>query len=170
MPTPPTLAQLAQHVLLIRITMHTTGKFFEADTRSGNHSSIFLITSDQTSIRLNMTKAGPTDNMGTYTISFCAYTHSNTSVADIDITPIQGLTAGHVTQLITQNRRERYQLARTGVGCRFWVSTVINDMALAGYISSSSATSASSARDMLRYNYSKGKQPQFEEIVPGRFV
>lgn len=121
MPTPPTLAQLAQHVLLIRITMHTTGKFFEADTRSGNHASIFLITSDQTSIRLNMTKAGPTDTMGTYTISFCAYTHSNTSVANIDITPVQGLTAGHVTQLITQNRRERYQLARRGVGCRFWV-------------------------------------------------
>lgn len=47
---------------------------------------------------------------------------------------------------------------------------MINDMALAGYISSFSAISASSARDMLRYHYSKGKQPRFEEIIPGRFV
>ncbi|KZF26983.1 hypothetical protein L228DRAFT_235983 [Xylona heveae TC161] len=161
MPT-ATPAQLAQNVLLIRITMHNMGRFFEDDTRSGNHTSIFLITSNRASIRLNMTKAGATDTMGTYTISFCGYTDSNSSVTNIDITPVQGLTAAHFTQLITQNHRERYQLARSGVDCRFWVSTVINDMALAGYISGSSAISASRAREMLRYNYSKGKQPQFE--------
>ena len=43
-------------------------------------------------------------------------------------------------------------------------------MALAGYISNSSAISASEARHMLQYNYSKGKQPEFEDIVPGIFV
>jgi hypothetical protein len=61
-----TSADYSRVVHTIRVTIHTTGKFFEGDTRSGNHASIYLLTEDgSSSIRLNMTKVGPTATMGT---------------------------------------------------------------------------------------------------------
>ncbi|KAL3713822.1 hypothetical protein TMatcc_002527 [Talaromyces marneffei ATCC 18224] len=118
---PLTPAEYDLPVRLIRITIHTTGKFFESDTRSGNHASIFLVIGVNRSVRINMTKAGPTDTMGTYTVTWCDYDVSNSSVRDIDITPVQGLTVRHITHLITRNGRDKYMLAPSGVGCRYWV-------------------------------------------------
>ncbi|KAL3705731.1 hypothetical protein TMatcc_006740 [Talaromyces marneffei ATCC 18224] len=67
-----------------------------------------------------MTKAGPTDTMGTYTVTWCDYDELNSSVCDIDITPVQGLTVRHITHIIAVNGRNRYILAPSGVGCRYW--------------------------------------------------
>ncbi|KAF3390890.1 hypothetical protein DPV78_011000 [Talaromyces pinophilus] len=117
-----------------------------------------------------MSKAGATDTMGTYTITRCAYESSDNSVRNIDITPVQGLTVRHITHLITRNGRDRYMLAPSGVGCRYWVATVIHDVASVGYISPTSSITANSAVQLLRYNYSRGKNAEYEEIVPGRFV
>jgi hypothetical protein len=76
-----------------RVTVHTTGYSFEGDTRSGNHASIYLLTSDGiTSIRLNMIKAGPTDAIGTYEVTHCNYQHSDSSLHDFDIPAVEGLT------------------------------------------------------------------------------
>jgi hypothetical protein len=111
---------LAVHT--IRVTMHTTGKFFEGDTHSGNHASIYLLTADgSSSVRLNMVKAGPVDTMGTYEISYCNYRDSNSSLHNFDIQAAPGLLVQHVISLINQKGRHKYRLARSGVGCRFWV-------------------------------------------------
>lgn len=48
--------------------------------------------------------------------------------------------------------------------------TVINDIAGASYISPSSRITGTAAMGMLRYNYSRGKNPEFEEIIAGRFI
>lgn len=118
---PLTAAEYNLPVRLIRITVHGMGYFFESDTRSGNHASIFLVIGIRASVRLNMSKAGSTDTMGTYTITRCAYESSDSSVRNIDITPVQGLTVRHITYLISRNGRDRYMLAPSGVGCRHWV-------------------------------------------------
>ncbi|KAF7935314.1 uncharacterized protein EAE97_008221 [Botrytis byssoidea] len=158
-------------VKAIRVTVHTTGKFFESDIRSGNHASIFLLTSNDASVRLNMTKTSADATMGTYEIKYCSYQRTNSSLRDFDLTATsQGLTVGHVLQLIEKKKRDEYQLARSGLGCRHWVKTVIRDFNDAGFISSSSPLTTEDAVNGLRYNYSKGKNPELEEIDPGTFV
>ncbi|KAF5871212.1 uncharacterized protein Bfra_007725 [Botrytis fragariae] len=155
----------------IRVTVHTTGKFFEGDTRSGNHASIFLLTSNNASVRLNMTKLSADATMGTYQMIYCRYQRTNSSLRDFDLTATgRGLKVGHVLELVKKKRRNEYQLARSGLGCRHWVKTVIRDFNDAGFISSSSTLTTEDAINGLRYNYSKGKDPEPEKIDPGTFV
>lgn len=47
--------------------------------------------------------------------------------------------------------------------------TIIDDLNSAGYIDPSSPTSVSKAKDDLQYNYTKSKEREYEEIVPGTF-
>lgn len=108
----------------IRVTIHSTGKFFEGDTRSGNHASIYLLVGGGSSIRLNMIKAGPTDRMGTYDPKYCSYHDSTSSIRNFDVQAVSGLTVNHVLSLVNERRRHAYRLARSGVGCRFWVSVI----------------------------------------------
>ncbi|KAH8789208.1 hypothetical protein BGZ57DRAFT_878674 [Hyaloscypha finlandica] len=161
----------ARIVHTIRVTIHSTGYFFEGDTRSGNHASIYLLTSDgRTSIRLNMVKAGPTDTMGTFKTSHCNYRDTTSSIYDFDIKAVEGLTVSHVLSLLEQKRRSQYRLARSGVGCRYWVQTIVNDFNENGFIDPNSPVNAAAAIEGLRYNYSRGKEPEFEEVDPGTFV
>jgi len=114
-------ADLAVGVTTIRVTVHTTGKFFEGDTCSGNHASIYLILADGSgSIRLNMIKAGPTDTKGTFQTTHCGYTESNSTLHHFDIKAHDGLKVKDALALVEGNRRDKYELARSGVGCRFW--------------------------------------------------
>ena len=172
----------------IRVTIHTTGKFFEGDTRSGNHASIYLLIEDGSSIRLNMIKAGPTDRMGTYDPKYCNYHDSTSSIRNFDVQATSGLTVNHVLSLVNERRRHIYRLARSGVGCRFWVlvipdadyyiflanlylsQTVIKDIDESCFVASSSPLDAATVVDGLRYNYSRLKTPEFEEVDPGTFV
>lgn len=109
-------------VTTIRVTIHTMGKFFQGDTRSGNHASIYLlIANSNKSVRLNMIKAGATDVNGTFEYEKYEYQDSNSSVHDFDMQAIRGLTVDNVLSLVKGNGRDKYRLARSGVGCRFWV-------------------------------------------------
>ncbi|KAK2762202.1 hypothetical protein FQN54_001211 [Arachnomyces sp. PD_36] len=159
-------------VLRIRITAHSLGLVFEDDDRSANHASIFLITSSQHSIRLNMTKRGPTDTMGTYTESSCTYISSNSALRNFDLQPAPGLTVGHAINAIRERGRLNYKLARSGVGCRYWVQTVVNDWAESHMIDTSASALMSPAAviEALRYNYSQDQNPVFDEVDPGTFV
>ncbi|KAF3400578.1 hypothetical protein DPV78_005391 [Talaromyces pinophilus] len=49
-----------------------------------------------------MTKAGRTLELIMWVISFCAYTHSTSSITYIDMIPVPGLTVSHITPLITR--------------------------------------------------------------------
>ncbi|KAK2789861.1 hypothetical protein FQN53_001224 [Emmonsiellopsis sp. PD_33] len=148
-----TAADYSLPVNCIRVTIHTLGKFFESDTRSGNHASIFLLTGDEMSVRLNMTKAAPTDTMGTYTQERCLYDTSRTSLHDMDLPAVQGFTVQHVIHLINEKGRHN--------------KTVIEDLKSAGYIDPVSAVQVCNG---LQYNYSRDREPEFEAIVPGTFV
>lgn len=114
-------ADRALPVITIRVTIHTMGIFFESDTRSGNHASIFLILGPSMSVRLNMTKANPTDTMGTYTETLCRYISSNSSLHEIDLVAANGVRLQDLLDYIRTTRMDRYRLAPSGVGCRFWV-------------------------------------------------
>ena len=126
MPSPPPSREIVESdyhlpVHSIRVVVHTTGIFFDSDTRSGNHASIFLTTGDGKSVRLNMVKGGPTDTMGTYREQRCEYDVSNSSLRVFDLQASEGLTVGHVLQFVRAKGRHIYKLASNGLGCRFWV-------------------------------------------------
>ncbi|KAI9748179.1 MAG: hypothetical protein M4579_007291 [Chaenotheca gracillima] len=167
---PLAVADYHRTVETIRITIHTTGLFFESDTRSGNHASIFLLTVGGGSIRLDVYKRTSVDTMGTYRQQVCNYQESRTAVTSFDVQPSRGLKVHHVIDLITNKGRDRYRLAPSGLGCRFWVFTVINDLNAAGQISTSSPVSAADVGQRLRYNYTVEQAPQFEDFARGRFV
>jgi hypothetical protein len=92
----------------------------ELDMRSRNHASIFLLTSDERSIRLNMTKMSREDVIGTFVVQHCSYRSSNNSLRNVDILA-EDLTVEKVLQLVHEKGRDRYLLSRCGLGCRFWV-------------------------------------------------
>lgn len=111
---------LAVHA--IRVTMHTLGYFFESNTRSGNHVSIYLIVGKNQSAQLNMTKARPTDTLGTYTEKYCPYIDSKSSVHDFDLQATKGLTVHDILNRIHEKGLHHYQLAPVvldaGSGCK----------------------------------------------------
>ncbi|PGG99568.1 hypothetical protein AJ80_09336 [Polytolypa hystricis UAMH7299] len=157
-------------VTTIRVTVHTQGFFFDCDTRSSNHASIFLIAGPSKSIRLNMIKAGTTDTMGTYTETSCPYIQSVSSLHDIDVVAAPGLTVGRFLDVVHQKGLNKYELHYTGVGCRYWVKSVIEAFESAGFIDPSSPVSASQVAHDLEYNYTKNNDREHDPIRPGKFV
>ncbi|KAK2808770.1 hypothetical protein FQN50_004442 [Emmonsiellopsis sp. PD_5] len=117
-----------------------------------------------------MIKANPTAIMGTLERKFCLYEVSNTALHNIDLRTIEGLTVGKIIDLLEQKGRDKYQLAPSGVGCRFWVKTMLQDMEDAGYIDPTSPTRVSQAYEDIEYNYSKGQARELSPIVPGVFL
>ncbi|KAH7346304.1 hypothetical protein BKA65DRAFT_551222 [Rhexocercosporidium sp. MPI-PUGE-AT-0058] len=121
------LPGLGPHRHTIRVNIHAMGKFFENDTRSGNHASIYLLTTDGKSVTLNMIKARATDK-----------------------TAIPDLTVQRFLALVEKNKRHKYTLARSGFGCWFWVQTFISDFNYAQFIASSSPATAGAFCHRLR--------------------
>lgn len=118
---PLTAANRDLKVKKIRVTVHTLGYVFDSDGRSSNHASIYLLTSDENSVRLNMIKDGATATMGTLKLTHCQYQEPVSSVQNFDLIPRDGLTVDEIVQLLYARRRQIYKLAPSGVGCRFWV-------------------------------------------------
>lgn len=105
-------------VTAIRVVIHTTGKFFEGDTRSGNHASIYLLVAGG-SVHINMKKAQAHHTHGTLEINTHNYQVSNSRLRSWDITPITELTVGHVLERVSHRRG--FNLSSSGKGCRYWV-------------------------------------------------
>lgn len=48
--------------------------------------------------------------------------------------------------------------------------TVVKDLDNSRFIASSSPTTAAAVIEGVRYNYSRRKSPEFEEVDPGTFI
>lgn len=121
MSTPLTEADYALAVNYIRVIIEVPETGHESDTYSGSHPSIYLLTRDSGSVRLNMFRARPDDTMGTYAPERCLYRCIDYPLKVIDLSAVEGLTVGDITRLIEGKGRDRYELADSGTGCRFWV-------------------------------------------------
>lgn len=47
---------------------------------------------------------------------------------------------------------------------------VIHDLEYKGFIAPTSGSSASLAREFLKWNYTIGKAPEYDPMLPGRFL
>ncbi|ODM21986.1 hypothetical protein SI65_02830 [Aspergillus cristatus] len=170
MSTSLTEADYTLPVKYIRVIIEVPETGHESDTYSGSHPSIYLLTSDGGSVRVNMHRAKPEDTMGTYVLERCSYWCIDYPLKVVDLSAVKGLTVGDVTGLVEGKGRVRYKLADSGTGCRFWVKTVIDDLNAAGYIDESAA-SITQAQNALQYNYRMEEEDfQYEEMIPGTFV
>lgn len=105
----------------IRVIIEVPETGHESDTYSGSHPSIYLLISDSGSVRLNMFRARPDDTMGTYALERCLYRCIDYPLKVVDLSAAKGITVGDVIRLIEGKGRDRYELADSGTGCRFWV-------------------------------------------------
>lgn len=105
-------------VTAIRVVIHTTGKFFEGDTCSGNHASIYLLVTGG-SVHINMKKAQAHHTHGTLEVKTHNYQVSRSTLRSWDLTPSTELTVGHVLAYVSCRRG--FNLSRSGKGCRYWM-------------------------------------------------
>ncbi|KAK2748404.1 hypothetical protein FQN55_004342 [Onygenales sp. PD_40] len=90
-----------------------------------------------------MIKANPTAVMGTPERKFCLYEVSNTAPHNTDPRATERLTVGKIIDLLERKGGDKDRLAPSGVGCCFWVKTMLQDMEDAGYIDPASPTRVS---------------------------
>ncbi|KAJ6117798.1 hypothetical protein N7523_005549 [Penicillium sp. IBT 18751x] len=109
-----------QIVVKFRFVAHTMG--LAGWDKSRNHWSIYLILrGNSTSVRLNMSLANGSDEVGTFTANLQTYIVSNSTLTYFDYEPCANLTVGHCLSLIRLKGRERYRMTGSGNGCRYWV-------------------------------------------------
>lgn len=86
--------------------------------RSLNHATIYLVTPDQTSVRLNMMFG--LEDIGVLEIRRCDYDHPRNASSYYFLAAAEGLTVGKVVSFIRMKKRDQYEFNEYGVGCRFW--------------------------------------------------
>lgn len=99
------------------------------DERSTNHWCLYLQTSKNTSVRLDM---APSYNVPSTTIAGGSkgilvvreldYLYSHSATKDILIRSQEGLYVGHIVDALVDAKRDRYEFNSEGVGCRRWTT------------------------------------------------
>ena len=106
-------------VRTIRVVAHTMGPVVPGGQLSQNHWSVYLLTNDGNSVRLNMIPQ-PTNLIGSLNITTHMYTTSESAVRFFDFPSVE-VPVEYILQLIHQKGRERFRFEERGVGCRHWV-------------------------------------------------
>ncbi|KAJ5330135.1 hypothetical protein N7452_010525 [Penicillium brevicompactum] len=134
--SPPLSPQVVQAdttlVTHVRVVVHTLGA--AGPNTSDNHWSIYLLHPDGiSSTRINM-KAVFDNTTGILEWTRHGYTQTTSAVNHWDFPVAAGVTVLFFARLLYHLRRDRYQMSGGGSGCRWWVYTVISDIAQQNYI------------------------------------
>ncbi|KAJ4525248.1 hypothetical protein HRR83_000924 [Exophiala dermatitidis] len=135
---------------------------------SQNHWSIYLLGPDGGSVRLNM-ELSPSvaGDKGRFTVTKHAYAHTTSAIQVFDYDVAQNTKVQSFLQVLGNKKRQNYKMTSTGVGCRFWVLTVINDWIQAKLITTANA--AQNIACVIQFNYSKGQNPVKLEMKKGEW-
>ncbi|KAF2421524.1 hypothetical protein EJ08DRAFT_597415, partial [Tothia fuscella] len=135
---------------------------------SQNHWTIFLLLSGQGSVQFNMktdTRAGAVQ--GLYEVTRRGYTESRTAVSWWDFKAVDNLLVRHIEHEINTRGWHRYNVTPSGVGCRFWILTVLQGLAAKGWIDANDVNTR--LVPALQFNYSKNVAPIRLAIQEGSF-
>ncbi|KAJ9219559.1 hypothetical protein DTO027B5_4827 [Paecilomyces variotii] len=98
-----------------------------------NHWSLYLLTSDRTSVRFDCQPSYyvpstilPEGSKAYLIISELAYPVSRDAQTQFRLNTAPGLKVKDVYDLLIQNGRHKYEFDTNGVGCRFWTTDQIN--------------------------------------------
>ncbi|RMZ84962.1 hypothetical protein DV738_g298, partial [Chaetothyriales sp. CBS 135597] len=134
---------------------------------SQNHWSIYLLVVEGGSVRLNIeADTGPGEDWGVFKISRHLYELTVSNVRYWDFPVASSIAVGKILALIWDKKRHRYRMNSTGVGCRYWVLTIISDFVEAGYCDENAATTLA---ESIEFNYSRNQQPIALPMIAGTF-
>lgn len=109
-------------VTKVRIVAHTMGPVAPGGQLSQNHWSIYLLSPDGGSVRLNMEWVpGTADDKGKLSVTKHAYAHTTSAVKVFDYEVAKDSKVQAFLQTLRNKKRQNYKMTSTGVGCRFWV-------------------------------------------------
>ncbi|KAI9841868.1 MAG: hypothetical protein M1837_000338 [Sclerophora amabilis] len=150
----------------IRVVVHTLGPATPTATLSDNHWSIYLRLAGDRSVRINM-RAEYGNPAGILEWTAQAYDLTFSAIRYWDFPVTQGVTVGHVAQLVYTLNRHKYDMSGGGSGCRYWVYVIMSDLAQQGYTAANAA--AQLWPDLLyRYHTSNERKPL--HMVQGEFL
>ncbi|KLJ11089.1 hypothetical protein EMPG_13609 [Blastomyces silverae] len=169
----------ARVVAQVRVVVHTTGK--ASPTTSDNHWSIYLILqgnadSPQESVRANMTSDLP-HLTGKLVWRSHSFIRPSSALAhwDFETAPVlakgisRPIQVNDIAALIYTKGRHKYIMSGGGSGCRFWVLTILRDLAQNNYISLPE-NGLKDIEDCLQYQYHTDREPRKINWIEGTFL
>lgn len=114
---------------------------YSRNRRPTNHWTMFLEVSRSRSVKVDMNPGGGIDLLlGSIQLDSKDYDMSDRATKYITIAPECEFTVGDVITVMMENRRDQYTFTKEGEGCRYWMCTVVTDLAHAGKIPIESVT------------------------------
>lgn len=107
-----------------------------------NHWVMYFVTSSTESFCFDPSPSGPGNTLDLI-VSNKSYADIFSAVKLVRLTPLKGLTIGHVLDHIADSKYDNYTFSPEGQGCRFWIYSVVASMHSAGYIVGDSEVNAS---------------------------
>lgn len=106
-------------VTTVRVVVHTMG-YVQANPRSENHWTIYLLLQSMESVQINFRVggAGEDDRM---TIEHRSYQISNSAIKYWDFASKNGATVRKFLECIYARDRDSYRMNSEGQGCHYWV-------------------------------------------------
>ncbi|KAJ5586712.1 uncharacterized protein N7459_002477 [Penicillium hispanicum] len=129
---PQTVQTDTTPVTHIRVVVHTLGA--AGPNTSDNHWSIYLLhPGGMSSTRTNM-RAEFGDPSGILEWTKHGYTQTTSAIMYWDFPVAAEITVSSITRLIYSLRRDKYMMSGGGSGCRWWVYTIVYDLAQRSYV------------------------------------
>lgn len=139
----------------------------EANQLPTNHWSLFLTTGEQSSVHIDaVPNMGGQPGMIILENKRYAVTNSGTYVVSM-VAPAR-LTVGDVLSIIIENKRDRYIFHPTMEGCRYWLATLANDLAVNRVIDPQALQTVTTALGYY-WPYPTGTVPSPRQIYPGTY-
>ncbi|KAL5380677.1 hypothetical protein PMIN02_010558 [Paraphaeosphaeria minitans] len=154
-------------VSTFRVVAHTIGPVMPGAAVSQNHWTIYLLVPGG-SVQLNMkTNINASISRGIFEVREHAYEQSNSAVRYFDLPAAQGVLVDYVEREIRSQRWDQYNMNENGVGCRWWILTVMRGLGQKNYVNPSKVESE--LVPALEYNYSRNLTPIKLEMKQGTF-
>ncbi|KAI0316344.1 hypothetical protein OF83DRAFT_1084336 [Amylostereum chailletii] len=161
-------ASLALPVTHIHLVAHENQENVGGDGQPpANHWTISLQVGSNSSVRIDMVPGEP-GRPGMVVLQNKSYDLTTKRTCAVSAEVTTGTTVASILSLIINKKRDNYVYSPLGEGCRFWVSTVVSDLASEGVILLDKANEAQSALAQY-WPYPTGTEPTARAIVPGRF-
>ena len=115
----------------------------EDGTPPTNHWAAFLELPKNISVGLDMIPGYGSDGLrGKIEISSKPCVSTDHAIKTVTFSTIGTPTVQTITDLITRNGREKYTFTEEEEGCRYWIYTIISDLAASGIVPSDSGQAA----------------------------
>ncbi|PLB48821.1 hypothetical protein P170DRAFT_425829 [Aspergillus steynii IBT 23096] len=161
---PQTVQTDASPVVHVRLVVHTLGP--ASPNTSDNHWSIYLIhPNGVSSTRINM-RAEFDDPHEILEWTKHDYIHTTSAIACWDIPVSAGITVASIARLVYGLGRDRYTMSGGGSGCRWWVYTIVHDLARERYVNQDAP---SQIWPHLLYLYHTQKERRQLHMIQGEF-